>query len=130
MPSQTAEDLLSRHRPAPGENITPFVLDRSERTSRHLVFIRDRESPHLHAEHDLTVVLLHGRGTIWIDSASYPMRAGDVTVVAAGTPHYFVNEAAEPSAALVVFAPPLDEPDSVPVGDGPLLYPPPQAGEE
>jgi mannose-6-phosphate isomerase-like protein (cupin superfamily) len=110
---RTETELLAAHRPDLTRNITAIPLDRSERSSRHLVYIRDRERPHIHATHDLVVTLLRGRGTVWINGVPVPMRTGDVAVVNAGVPHFFVNQGDEPAAALVVFAPPSDGTDQV-----------------
>lgn len=107
--------LLAAHPPEAGRNITPVLLERSERSSVHLVWVSDREQPHLHAEHDLVVTMLAGRGTLWIRDRETPMHAGDVAFVPAGVPHWFVNLGDTPAAALSVFTPPSDGSDNVPV---------------
>lgn len=111
--AESVDDVISRRPAEEGRNITAFLLGKTERASRHLVHIRDRERPHYHAEHDLTVLLLRGEGTIWVAGAPYAMRSGDVAVVDAGTPHYFVNQGDEPASAFVVFSPPSDGSDQV-----------------
>ncbi len=106
------------------ENIRVTPLQRSEAMSAHLVRIRDREQPHVHTRCDLAVLVLHGIGTLWLNNQPVAMRPGDAAIVPKGTPHYFVNESADPAAALVIFAPPFDEPDQAPAvpsretGDG------------
>jgi quercetin dioxygenase-like cupin family protein len=107
----TVEELLAAHPLPPGENIRAAELARGESASLHLVRIRDREKPHVHTRYDLTVTLLGGEGTLWLDGKALPMRAGDVAFVPRGTPHYFVNEGCKPAAALVSFSPPFDGPD-------------------
>jgi quercetin dioxygenase-like cupin family protein len=97
------------------ENIRPTLLQRNEQTSAFVVRIRDRETPHVHTRYDLTVVMLEGKGTLWLDGAPLAMHCGDVALIPKGTPHYFVNEGSDPAAALVVFAPPFDGPDQQPV---------------
>lgn len=102
---QSAEALLAAYQPEPGRNITPFLLARTERTSQHLIFVRDREQPHEHAAQDLTVTLLRGHGILWLSDRELPMREGDIAVVPAGVTHWFMNQGGEPAAAFVVFAP-------------------------
>jgi mannose-6-phosphate isomerase-like protein (cupin superfamily) len=100
---------------APNENIRPTELRRGESSSVSLVQIRDREQPHIHTRYDLTVTLVRGSGTLWLDGAELPMRAGDVAFIPKATPHYFINADGEPAAALVVFAPPFTGPDQQPI---------------
>jgi quercetin dioxygenase-like cupin family protein len=45
------------------------------------------------------------------------LRAGDVTFVPRGVPHWFTRTGADVVVTLAVFSPPLDAPDSVPVDD-------------
>jgi quercetin dioxygenase-like cupin family protein len=98
----------------PGENIrsTPQLTAAAASVSQ--VQIRDREVPHIHRRYDLTVVLVRGRGTLWLAGHPSPMRPGDAAFIARGTPHYFVNDGAAPAEAVVVFAPPFTGPDQAP----------------
>jgi quercetin dioxygenase-like cupin family protein len=98
----------------PSENIRPTEVRRGESSSVSLVQIRDREQPHRHARYDLTVTLVHGSGTLWLNGAPLAMHAGDVAFIPRGTPHYFVNDGPDPAAALVVFAPAFTGPDQQP----------------
>ena len=100
---------------AAGENIRVRELERGESSSVSLVQIRDREQPHVHTRYDLTVTLLEGSGTLWLDGTPLPMRAGSTAFIPKGTPHYFVNGGSTPAAALVAFAPPFSGPDQAPV---------------
>jgi mannose-6-phosphate isomerase-like protein (cupin superfamily) len=45
----------------------------------------------------------------------FDLTAGDVFFIPRNTPHYFVNTSPEPAAAFVVFSPPFDGKDTVPV---------------
>ena len=112
---ETATALMAAHPPEAGRNVTPYFLEESRHTSRHLIWIRDRETPHFHANHDLVVVLLEGRGTLWLHGQEIPMTVGDVAVIPAGAPHYFVNTGDKPAAAFAVYSPPSDGGDVVPV---------------
>jgi mannose-6-phosphate isomerase-like protein (cupin superfamily) len=113
--SKPVESLLAARPADPGKNITAYLLDQSERTSRHLIWVRDGEQPHVHATHDLMVTVLSGQGILWMGGQPFAMEVGDTAVVSAGTPHYFLNRGDEPAAAFVVFAPPSDGSDNVPV---------------
>ena len=100
---------------AAGENIKPTEIARAGHASLALVQIRDGETPHVHATYDLTVTLLDGEGTLWLDGALLAMRRGDVAFIPRGTPHHFVNGGDAPARAAVVFAPPFAGPDQQPV---------------
>ncbi len=106
---------MAAHPLPPGANIRSLPLGRTEACSYHLVQVRDREAPHVHATHDLAVTVLRGHGQLYIRGEARPMEVGDVAVVPRGTPHYFVNSGAVPAAAFVTFAPPYDGKDQVPV---------------
>ncbi len=109
------QSLLDANPLAEGENIKALLLGHTEALSYHLVQVRDREQPHLHAGHDLTMTLLQGKGTFHIQGNAFELRAGDVAVVRRGTPHYFVNSDSTPAVAFVTFAPPYDGTDQVPI---------------
>jgi len=109
-----ATALLAAHPPEAGRNITPILLEKNSYSSVHLVWVRDREEPHLHAVHDLVVLVLRGEGSLFVNGRERPMAAGDVAAIPAGTPHQFVNRGDEPAAAFVVFSPPSDGSDNVP----------------
>jgi len=106
--------MLAAH-PLPAEqNISALPLGRTDALSFHLIQVRDREQPHLHAAHDLSVTVLRGTGRLYVAGEPHEMRPGDVAVVPRGTPHYFVNTASEPAVAFATFAPPYDGSDQVP----------------
>ena len=106
---------LAAHPLPAGQNISATILGHTDALSYHLVQIRDRERPHVHATHDLVVTLLRGTGTLYIRGVAHAMRAGDIAVVPRGAPHYFVNTDSTPAASFVTFAPPYDGTDQVPV---------------
>jgi len=96
------------------QNIRPEELARGEASSLSLIQIRDRETPHVHTRYDLTVLLVHGHGVLWLAGTPMPMRTGDVAFVPKGTPHFFINEGDGAAAALVSFAPAFSGPDAQP----------------
>jgi mannose-6-phosphate isomerase-like protein (cupin superfamily) len=106
--------LLAQNTLAAGQNIRAVEVERGPSSSLHLIQIRDREVPHVHTRYDLTIVLVRGRGALFLDGRAVDMRSGDTAYVARGTPHYFVNGGHEPAAALVSFAPAFSGPDQEP----------------
>ena len=113
--STPLDTLVAAYPLADGQNIRVVELWRDATMSCHFVQVRDRETPHIHATHDLTVTVLRGNGQLHLRGASYVMRVGDSAIVPRGTPHYFVNESAAPAAAFVTFAPAYEGTDQVPV---------------
>jgi len=107
--------LLAAHPLPADQNITAALLGRTDALSYHLVQIRDREQPHIHATHDAVVTLLRGKGQLYVRGEPHEMRQGDVAIVPHGTPHNFVNTDSAPAAAFVTFAPPYDGTDQLPI---------------
>jgi quercetin dioxygenase-like cupin family protein len=110
-------ELVRRHPLAATANIRADEIDRTAAATIHLVQVRGGETPHRHLAHDLTITVLRGEGVLMLDGAARALRAGDAAVIPRGVAHHFVNRGAAPAIALVVFAPPLDGPDAVPVAD-------------
>ena len=106
--------FLASHPLRPGEGIRADEIGRTPGASFHLVQVRDRERPHRHATHDLTVLVLRGRGTLTRDADQVGLAAGDMVTIPRGALHWFANSARAPAVALVVFVPALDAPDVVP----------------
>ena len=109
------DTLLAEHPMASKQNILAVPLGQTDALSYHLVQIRMGETPHVHAAHDLTVILVRGTGTLYVARQVVDMRTGDAAVIPRGTPHHFVNTGGVPAAAFVTFAPPYDGKDQVPV---------------
>ncbi len=100
---------------APGENIKISTLGQGREVSHHVVRVRDREAPHIHRDHDGTVVMLIGRGYLMLGENRVDLAVGDVLFIPRGVVHYFVNTDSDPSVALAIFSPPFDGKDTVPV---------------
>ncbi len=83
--------------------------------SEHMVFIRDREPLHIHAKHDLIAILQKGEGTLYCEDKKYSLKTGDSIFIPKGLKHYFVNQSSEPAVAYIVFTPPFDGKDVIPV---------------
>jgi quercetin dioxygenase-like cupin family protein len=106
--------FLAAHPRAPADGVRVDEVARTADASVHVVQLRRSESPHVHARHDLTVVVLRGRGTLTLGAARLAQRPGDVAFVPRGTVHWFAREGDGDAVALAVFTPPLDGPDTVP----------------
>ena len=107
--------FLAAHAVPAGQPIRADQVGRVAGASYHLVQACGSERPHRHASHDLTALVLRGRGTLMRDGGRIDLAPGDTAVVARGAPHWFANAGRGCAVALVVFAPPLDAPDNVPV---------------
>jgi quercetin dioxygenase-like cupin family protein len=106
---------LAAHPLSADRNIRAEVVAQTAAASAHIVQIRDREQPHIHAEHDATVVLWRGEGAIFLNAKPHGMQRGDAVVIPRGVPHYFVNLGDQPAVAFVTFAPAYDGKDQLPV---------------
>ena len=113
------DGFLAAHPLGPRQSIRADEVARTAEASYHLVQVRGREPPHLHATHDLAVFVLAGRGTLTLHGARLALAAGDVALVPRGSPHWFATTGHGESVALVVFMPPLDAPYNVPVDSSP-----------
>jgi mannose-6-phosphate isomerase-like protein (cupin superfamily) len=111
------ERLLAENPLAPGENIKAIVLSRNALSANLLIQVRDREPLHYHADSDITVFLLRGRGVIHVGERAFPVKAGDVLHIPRGAVHAYVNEGPEVGVALVVYSPAPGPHDRVLVDD-------------
>jgi mannose-6-phosphate isomerase-like protein (cupin superfamily) len=91
------------------------TVGQGQGVSHHIVQIRDRESPHMHRAHDGTVVMISGRGFLMMGDKRIDLSAGDIVYIPRGAAHFYVNTGIEPTIAFVVFSPPFDGKDNVPV---------------
>ncbi|HXK24541.1 MAG TPA: cupin domain-containing protein [Myxococcota bacterium] len=108
-------ELSARVPLADGQDFRVEELGRSESTSHHVASIRTAEPLHRHDSHDLLVVLVRGHGTQRVGDETRPVGEGSVIFVPRGVPHAFTNAGPEPAIAYVVYAPPFDGKDRVPV---------------
>ncbi len=66
------------------------------------------------------VVLHRGRGTLRLGETTRRLSRGSLIVIPRGTPHAYVNASSRrPAVLIVVFSPPYNGTDSVPIGDTP-----------
>ena len=111
------EDWIRDH-PMPADaGFSLHDLSRSESSSSHIVQIRKAEALHTHEHHDLIAIVQKGHGILRMASRELRLGPGSVVMIPRGTPHSFVNESPEPAVAFVVFSPPFDGEDTVPVSE-------------
>lgn len=99
------EALLAKHPLGAKENIKVVPLAKSEHSAQVLVQVRDREPLHYHADSDITVFLVRGRGRLRLDRREHPVAAGDVLHVPRGTIHAYINKGPEVGVAVVSYSP-------------------------
>ena len=90
--------------------------------SAHLLQYRVSERRHIHRAHDLTYIVYRGQGDVYIDDYRHPARPGDVFHSPRGTPHSCDNTGSDPLVAVLIFTPPYDLKDSIPVARGTRSY--------
>lgn len=111
--SVALETLETRALLGPGENQRVVEIGRDAHTSHHVVTIRDRETPHRHDRHDLTVVMVEGWGTLRMGDEQRRVGRGSILYVPRGTVHAFRNLGDEPAVAYAVYTPAFDGKDRV-----------------
>ena len=112
---QELDSLLAANPLGPSENIKAITLGQTREVSHHVVQVRDREIPHIHKNHDVTVVMLRGQGYLIWENERVELDAGDVLFIPRGAVHYFVNTHARPTVALAIYSPAYDGKDTIPV---------------
>ncbi len=112
------EQVLAQNPLPATANIQVTTLGRGRTVSHHVVQVRDRESPHIHKDHDLTVTVMRGQGYLIVGTRRVELKVGDVVFIPGGVVHYFVNTYHQPSVALAIFSPPFDGKDTIPAVPG------------
>jgi quercetin dioxygenase-like cupin family protein len=101
--------------PTDGDDIVRRHLVSGPESSVFLIRIPGGEEPHRHTRYDLTVMVVEGEGTLWLDGEPLSMRRGDIAHIPKDVPHHFINTGAGPATALGVFSPKFTGPDSAPI---------------
>lgn len=99
------------------DNFKLTPLYENSRSKHVLVQVRDREPPHIHADSDITVWMLRGKGVVHIVDKKYPVKVGDIIHIPRGVMHYYVNGGPEVGVVLVVYSPAPGPKDRVIVKD-------------
>jgi len=100
---------------ASGEGFRIREIGRDKHSSHHLVWIRDRETPHRHDRHDLFVVILRGSGAMRLGNEERPVGQGSVLYVPRGTVHAFRNTSGDIAVSYAIYVPPFDGKDRIEV---------------
>jgi len=111
--TQTIDRLLAEHPLQENENIRTVPVAATAETKQLLVQVRDREPRHYHADSDLAVFLLRGRGEIEINGERRKVAAGDVIHIPRRAVHAYINHGPEVGVAFVVMSPPPGPRDRV-----------------
>lgn len=111
------EDWVRDHPMPSGQEFSLYDVSRSESSSTHIVQVRQAEALHVHEYHDLVVIGQKGYGVLRVGSRPLRFSPGSVVLIPRGTPHSFVNESPEPAVVFVVFTPPFDGKDTVPIAE-------------
>jgi quercetin dioxygenase-like cupin family protein len=112
----SVDDILRRQPIAAGEAAKSVEVSRTAEASFHVVQVAVAEKPHRHDAHDLTLLVLRGRGTLYIDGKPRAVSPGDTGFIPRGVPHYFVNgDPGGVAVAWVTFTPAFDKKDIIPV---------------
>ncbi|GBC99518.1 hypothetical protein HRbin17_02043 [bacterium HR17] len=121
LPSQTTlatgTEIAARLQVPDGQGIARSLLGQTEHATLMAVAVRTQELPHRHAKSDLLVIVLRGQGKMTVGDRTETVRVGDIVFVPKGVPHFFTNTDRAPSVALVLFTPPFQPGDTVPVND-------------
>lgn len=86
------------------------VLQTTERSQTAVMTLRpggaSSGEPNIHPKSDQVVLLVEGELTAEVGEETRRMRAGDIVVVPAGTPHKFTNSGSAEAKAFSTYAPP------------------------
>lgn len=97
------------------DNIRLETIAKNKLSTHHVVVIRKSEPLHYHAKHDGWAMVLKGRGEFLLGERRFRIRPGSSFYIPRKIPHQAIRSGKEPLAAFVIFTPPYDGKDSVPV---------------
>jgi len=109
--SKNWKEIVKENPLGKDENIKATPLFNNEDSSHFIIQIRDKEKPHIHETHDLTVIVKKGKGILHLGKDELPMSKGDIAFIPRGVLHYFVNTSSAPSVAYAIFTPFYDGKD-------------------
>ena len=112
---KTIDRELWENEIAPGEPLKSSTIVQSDLASYHLVQIRGEEERHRHDYHDVAIFFQSGNGLMFLGDKSFRVKQGAVIFVRHGVPHYFMNGGVTPAVAIMVYSPPYDKKDYIPV---------------
>ena len=97
------------------ENVKLETLAQNELSSHHLVVIKRAEPLHYHAAHDGWAVVLKGEGQFILGDRTFEIHPGSSVYIPRGIRHRAIRRGKDAIAAFVIFTPPYDGKDTVPV---------------
>lgn len=92
-------------------------------TSVSLIRLAGAEQPHLHKDHDLVVVMLSGSARLHLGQRVIDVHPGDVMEIPRGVVHWAENTGRLASEVYVIFSPPYDGHDNLPIPSVKLTTP-------
>lgn len=98
-------------------------LTENEHFSAHLLQIRTRRARHIHANHDVTLIVHRGHGLVTVERLKHIVGPGDVFHIPRGTPHGCSNTGSAPLVLVTIFTPPLRDADTIDVPTGSRSHP-------
>ena len=98
------------------DNIKVETVAKNELSTHHIVIVKKEEPLHYHATHDGWAICLKGEGEFVIGDKRFPIHPGSSVSIPRGIPHKAIRRGKEPVVAFVIFTPPYDGKDTVPVG--------------
>ncbi len=99
----TAEDLKQ---PVAIKN-----LRTTTQASYMIVRLNESETPHVHENHDLVVVMWKGKGTLFISDSKHELKPGDIVEIPRGVRHWVEKPEKGICEAYVISVPPYDPKD-------------------
>lgn len=98
-------------------------LTENEHFSAHLLQIRTRRARHIHANHDVTLMVHRGHGLVTVERLKHIVGPGDVFHIPRGTPHGCSNTGSARLVFIAVFTPPLHHADTIDLPAGSRSHP-------
>lgn len=104
------------------QNLRAETLLTTDECSIHLLQFRVGEQRHIHSRHDLTFTVHRGMGFVFVNDQRFAAKPGDVFFIPRGVPHQCVVDGPAPLVAVLVFTPPFDLKDTIPLPLGARTY--------
>lgn len=92
-------------------DVTIHRIWQSPGVSFHEVRLEGSEKPHVHDEHDLTVMIRTGKARVHFKDHIAELEQGDVLAIPRGVEHWAEKRGKKASEAYAIFSPPFDGKD-------------------
>lgn len=97
------------------DNLHLETIAENNLSSHHLVVVRKEEPLHYHASHDAWAFVLKGEGDFLLGEKTLALHPGSSVYIPRGIRHKATARGVESLAAFVIFTPPYDGKDTIPV---------------